>query len=37
MCREARLTDPEVVRLCEAIEQSQRQEIDEMKAILARQ
>jgi uncharacterized protein (DUF305 family) len=37
MCREARLTDPEVVRLCEAIERSQRQEIDEMKAILARQ
>ncbi|MDX3911555.1 MAG: DUF305 domain-containing protein [Sphingobium sp.] len=36
MCREARLSDPEVVRLCTSIEQSQRQEIDEMKAILAR-
>lgn len=36
MCREARLSDPEVVRLCKSIEQSQRQEIDEMKAILAR-
>ncbi|QJU60601.1 DUF305 domain-containing protein [Sphingomonas sp. AP4-R1] len=36
MCREARLSDPEVIRLCKAIEQSQRQEIDEMKAILAR-
>lgn len=36
MCREARLSDPEVIRLCKSIEQSQRQEIDEMKAILAR-
>ncbi|MGA1854327.1 DUF305 domain-containing protein, partial [Sphingobium sp. HT1-2] len=33
---EAKLSDPEVIRLCEAIKRSQRQEIDEMKAILAR-
>src|SRR3990167_8870597 len=36
MCQEAKLSDPEVIRLCEAIKRSQRQEIDEMKAILAR-
>jgi uncharacterized protein (DUF305 family) len=36
MCREARLSNPEVIRLCKSIEQSQRQEIDKMKAILAR-
>jgi uncharacterized protein (DUF305 family) len=36
MCREASLKDPEVVRLCSGIEVSQRREIDEMKAILAR-
>lgn len=36
MCREARLSDPQVIRLCESIKRSQRQEIDEMKAILAR-
>lgn len=36
MCREATLSDPEVAQLCDSIEQSQRQEIDQMKAILAR-
>lgn len=36
MCREARLRDPQVIQLCESIKRSQRQEIDEMKAILAR-
>lgn len=37
MCRKASLNDPEVVRLCDQIKQSQRREIDEMKAILARE
>lgn len=36
MCRQAKLKDPEVVRLCKGIIESQRREIDEMKAILAR-
>jgi hypothetical protein len=36
MCREAKLRDPEVIGLCRSIEQSQRQEIDQMKAILTR-
>ena len=36
MCREAQLSDPEVIQLCDSIKRSQRQEIDEMKAILAR-
>jgi hypothetical protein len=36
MCQEARLTDPEVVKLCGNIIKSQREEIDQMKAILAR-
>jgi hypothetical protein len=36
MCREAQLTDPELISLCKSIEQSQRQEIDQMKRILAR-
>ena len=36
MCREASLSDPEIVRLCGEIKESQRREIDEMKAILAR-
>ncbi|WP_225011131.1 DUF305 domain-containing protein [Novosphingobium percolationis] len=36
MCREASLNDPEIVRLCDQIKESQRREIDEMKAILAR-
>lgn len=36
MCREAKLSDPEILALCERIKQSQAQEIDQMKAILAR-
>lgn len=36
MCREASLGDPEIKRLCQGIIRSQRQEIDQMKAILAR-
>ncbi|MDK2759503.1 MAG: DUF305 domain-containing protein [Blastomonas fulva] len=32
----AQLSDPEVIQLCDSIKRSQRQEIDEMKAILAR-
>lgn len=36
MCREARLSDPQVIRLCESIKHSQRQKIDQMKAIFAR-
>ncbi len=36
MCQQASLTDPEVVRLCQRIIKSQRSEIDEMEAILAR-
>ena len=36
MCREASLADRQVKRLCGEIIQSQRQEIDEMKGILAR-
>jgi uncharacterized protein (DUF305 family) len=37
MCREARITDPEVKKLCEAdIIPSQRKEVEQMKAILAR-
>lgn len=36
MCRQASLKDPEIVALCARIEQSQREEIDQMKAILAR-
>lgn len=36
MCREAQLNDPEVVALCGRIEQSQREEIDQMNRILQR-
>jgi uncharacterized protein (DUF305 family) len=36
MCKEASLTDPEIIALCERIKQSQAEEIDQMKAILAR-
>jgi hypothetical protein len=36
MCREAKLSDPEIIRLCTSIQQSQRREIEQMKAILAR-
>ena len=36
MCREAKVTDPEIRSLCQGIISSQTQEIDQMKAILAR-
>ena len=36
MCREADLRDGDVKRLCGQISESQRREIDEMKAILDR-
>jgi len=36
MCQQAKLQDPEVKHLCDGIVKSQRSEIDEMKAILAR-
>lgn len=36
MCQQAKLQDPEVKRLCDGIIKSQRNEIDEMKAILKR-
>jgi uncharacterized protein (DUF305 family) len=35
MCQQASLTNPEIVKLCGSIIKSQREEIDEMKAILA--
>ena len=37
MCREANITDPEIQSLCQTIMKSQQAEIDQMKAILARQ
>ena len=36
MCQEANLSDPEIVKLCGNIIKSQREEIDQMKAILTR-
>jgi hypothetical protein len=36
MCREAKLADPQIKRLCDQIIQSQRREIDEMKGMLGR-
>jgi uncharacterized protein (DUF305 family) len=36
MCQEASLSRPEIVKLCGEIIKSQREEIDQMKAILAR-
>lgn len=36
MCREASLTDPEIIALCGNIRQSQRAEIEQMKRILER-
>lgn len=36
MCREAQLSDPEIVALCGQIQRSQREEIDQMKRILER-
>jgi uncharacterized protein (DUF305 family) len=36
MCQKARLTDPEIINLCGSIIKSQKREIAEMEAILAR-
>lgn len=36
MCREAKLQDPELIKLCQEISQGQRREIDQMNAIAAR-
>ena len=36
MCREARVRDPEIMRLCDGIIRSQSQEIAQMEAILKR-
>ncbi|WP_171982554.1 DUF305 domain-containing protein [Sphingomonas sp. LM7] len=36
MCREASIRDPEIKALCDGIIRSQAQEIDQMRAILAR-
>jgi uncharacterized protein (DUF305 family) len=36
MCREAPISDPEIIALCARIERSQREEIDQMKRIMAR-
>jgi uncharacterized protein (DUF305 family) len=36
MCREAELSDPELMKLCEQISSSQREEIDQMNAIRSR-
>lgn len=36
MCREADITDSELRALCDTIQQGQRQEIEQMKAILTR-
>jgi uncharacterized protein (DUF305 family) len=35
MCREAALSDPEIIKLCAQIEQSQRREIDQMERMLS--
>ena len=36
MCKEAKLADPEVLKLCQGIEASQTREIAQMKALLSR-
>ena len=36
MCREAAITDPEIAALCQNIQRSQREEIEQMRRILAR-
>ncbi|CCN17706.1 putative uncharacterized protein [Bordetella bronchiseptica MO211] len=36
MCREAQLSDPELVNLCRAISDGQREEIEQMNRIAAR-
>jgi uncharacterized protein (DUF305 family) len=37
MCEQGSISDPEIKRLCESIKTSQQAEIEQMKAILARQ
>lgn len=37
MCQEAAITDPEIIQLCEEIIEAQREEIAQMKALLAQQ
>jgi uncharacterized protein (DUF305 family) len=37
MCRQASITDPEIIALCGQIRQSQRAEIEQMKRMLDRQ
>lgn len=36
MCQESNLTDPEIIKLCDNIVKSQKEEIDQMKTILER-
>lgn len=36
MCRQARITDPELIKLCQGIVSGQQQEIDQMNAMLRR-
>ena len=36
MCRQASITDPEIIALCGNIQRSQREEIEQMKRILER-
>jgi uncharacterized protein (DUF305 family) len=36
MCRQARLSDPELVSLCGEITKAQRREIEQMESIAAR-
>jgi uncharacterized protein (DUF305 family) len=36
MCREAKLQDSELIKLCQEISQGQRREIEQMNAIAAR-
>jgi uncharacterized protein (DUF305 family) len=36
MCQESELTDPEIIKLCDGIIKGQKQEVDQMKAILER-
>ena len=37
MCREANITDPEIKTLCQTIMEGQKQEINQMQAILNRE
>jgi uncharacterized protein (DUF305 family) len=36
MCQQSQLTDPEIIQLCQEIIASQKEEITQMQAILAR-